>query len=279
MTKNPFLFISIASILFACKKESVSTPDPTASFSVVQYNGFSVRYGDTVFIIGTHDALVLHNQSQHADSIAWHLGNGRFSSANDVQLTYDSAGTFQVSLTAYGKNGQSDRSPALPIVVKDRLLKGFSINNVDINKFSPSQNGLPVFSRINIWMELKLSRSQNDAFTANGDILAPVIYQSPVFTNIDSGFHASLTFTIPQTDKIPIDYPVNNSSYYAGGRGLIINLYGQDNTGTYLLSSSAWSGIGISASNGSNPAKVSSYDLLTPVAGSPTSVTLHCAFQ
>lgn len=272
-----FLLASFSFFLFSCKKGEDSAPVPKASFSVGEYGGLGETYTDTAFIIGTHDALVLHSLSQNADSIFWNLGNGSVSADKDVLLTYDSTGTFQVTLTAYGKTGHMDVSHALPIVVKERLLKSYSVNNLDINKFAPSQNGLPVFSKINIWMEIKLSRSVNDPYTSNGDILAPIIYKSPVFKNIDSSFHSSLSFNIPASDRVLIDCPVNNSDYYAGGRGLLINLYGQDNTGTYLLSSSAWSGI--SVSNGGNPARVTNYDLQTPVAGSPTSVTLHCEFQ
>ena len=274
----PVLILVFSTFLYSCKKDALPGPNPQSDFSVSEYGGFGITYTDTAFIIGTHDALMLHNLSANSDSISWNFGDGRISTDNDALLTYDSAGIFQVVLTAYGKNGQTSIS-SIPVTVKERVLKSFSIDNLDINKFAPSQNDLPTFTTIDLWMEIKLSRSSADLFTSNGDIMAPVVYKSPFFTNIDSSFHSSINFTIPETNKALVFSPVSNSDYYSGGRGLIINLYGQDPTGTYLLSSSAWSGIGISLSNGGNPAMVKSYDLKTYVAGSPTTIVLNCQFQ
>ncbi len=277
--KSLLLLLSVFSIfLFSCNKDSSHTPAPEASFSVGEYGGMNVNYTDTAFIIGTHDALVLRSTSKNSDSVIWNFGNGKISNELNTVLSYDMGGQYRVTLTAYGKHGQKSTS-SIPVTVKDRFLKSFSINNLDINKFSPSQNGLPVFSKVDIWLEIKLSRSSTDVYSDNGDILAPVVYKSPVFPDISSDFRSSINYIIPVSEKISVDCPVNNLNFFSGGRGLIINLYGKDPSGTYLLSSSAWSGTGISVSNGGNPAKVKNYDLNTPVAGSPTSVALHCEFN
>lgn len=258
-----------ASLLFSCTKNSISLAKPQADFYFGQY--------DTAAVIGTHDKLYAHNRSVGYDSLTWTDGNGKTYRGDLASLTYDVPGDYKVSLTAYNKSGTTTISRSVKVM--ERVLKSFSINNVYINRFALAQNGLPLFSKINMWLEVKFSHSNEDAYTSNGDILAPVVYQSPVFTNIDSSFHSSLNFTLNGPDKVVIKAPVNNSDFTSVGRGILINLYGQDNSGTYLLASSAWSGIGIHILNGGNPAHSSEFGLQTLVAGSPTSVVLNCQYQ
>lgn len=75
----------------------------------------------------------------------------------------------------------------------------------------------------------------------------PIIYQSPVFENIDSSFHSSIKYTLPSTLKVvlssPLMYP---DGIHRKGLGLMLNLYGKDKSGTYLLASSRWSGVSFS---------------------------------
>jgi hypothetical protein len=113
-----------------------------------------------------------------------------------------------------------------------------------LNSIYNAQNGLPVFKKADIWVEIKFSQSWNDLFSSNGDINAPLVYKTPVFYNVDTSLQTPLIVNVPE--KVLIKTPVFN--YDFGGRGTIINLYVKDNTGTYLLLSSAWSGIGISCS-------------------------------
>jgi PKD repeat protein len=265
-------------LISSCKKNTVPTANPQSGFFVSVTPNFIVTDRDTSYTIGTHDVLVLSNKSTNANSIKWSFGDGRTSTDNDAFISYDNPGIYKAKLTTYGENGKTNTSPTLTITVVDRVLKGFSIDRLDINKFAPSQVGLPVFTTLNLWMELKLSRSAF-TLTANGDIQAPVIYKSAVFANIDSSFHSSLSFTIPPTEKVLINYPVNNDDYYSGGRGLIISLYGQDASGTYLLSSNPWSMITTWVSKAGNPEWTKTYDVVTDVGGSPTTITLHCGFQ
>ena len=266
----------IALSFVSCKKDSDPLLKPKADFSIGEYGGFNQSYADTAFIIGTHDALVLRNQSTNANAIIWNFGNGKTVTDNNPLLTYDSAGNYNVSLTAYNKNGTVSMT-SKNIIVMERVLKSFSINNLEINKFAPSQNGLPIFTKINLWLEVKFSHSTSDTYTSNGDILAAVVYKSPVFTNIDSSFHSSINFALGGTEKVIINSPVNNYDYTSTGRGIIINLYGQDNSGTYLLSSSSWTGIQVL--NSGNPAHSKNFGLLTFVAGSPTNVVLDCEYK
>src|SRR3954471_15848382 len=188
MKKHFAIIISIIIFQYSCKKDTASPEHPTAVFSIGgQSGGFNITYTDTSFIIGTHDALVLTSQSTNADSITWNFGNGKKSNSKNTLLTYDSAGNYNVILTAYNKNGTQSLA-SKKVTVMERVLKGISINNLDLNKFSPGQNGLPIFTKLNLWLEIKFSQSSTDATTSNGDILAPVVFKSPVFSNIDSSF-------------------------------------------------------------------------------------------
>lgn len=109
-----------------------------------------------------------------------------------------------------------------------------------MNNFVPNPSGLPIFSKVDLWLEIKYSQ-KGDSITSNGEILAPVIYKSPVFTDIDSSFHSSLTYTLAETDKVVISCPVNGSYIYSDtGRGTIVSLYARDNCGTYLIATSGW---------------------------------------
>ena len=125
--------ILFASIVFvSCKKDHALLKKPHAMMSVSAYGGFGTTYLDTAFIIGTHDALVLHNISENADSINWNLGNGVSTNQHDVLLTYDKPGKYTVVLTAFNKDGIKSQA-FKNFTVKERILKSFSINNININ--------------------------------------------------------------------------------------------------------------------------------------------------
>jgi len=274
------ILTALATVLLfiSCTKHSISVK-PQARF----FFGDT----DTTAIIGTHDELHLYSYSIAADSVNWNLGNGKIMRGDLVIFSYDSAGTYKVSLTAYGKNGITS-TVSRTVTVKERVLKSFSINDLHINKFALSQNGLPVFTNFNLWLQVKFSHSNTDTFTSNGDMLVPVVYSSPVFANIDSSFHSSINFTLNSTDKVVIPFPINNVYYQNVGRGLLINLYGQDNSGTYLLASSGWTGRGNVVVwygpgnvvlNYGNPALSSHYALTTYAPGSLTQVVLNCEYE
>jgi len=275
MKRLIFFSILITIFEFSCKKDTTQLMQAKADFSVGgQLGGLVITYTDSSFIIGTHDALVLMNQSTNADSIIWNFGNGKTANNNNALLSYDSAGNYIVSLTAFNKNGTKSVT-SKKVIAMERVVKRLSINNLQLNRFAPSQNGLPTFSKVNLWLEIKFSQTWTDSITPTGDILAPVIYKSPAFTNIDSSLHSSLTFTLP--NKVIINYPVNNYDYTSKGRGTIVNLYAQDNSGTYLLASSWWGGLQIS--NGGNPASSKNFGLQFYVPGSTNVISLDCLYQ
>lgn len=259
----PLLFVMCQ---MSCKKDTLAIK-ANADFSI------------GVQVLGTHDDISLLSESTNADSIRWDLGNGKTFNKKDTMVSFDSAGIYAITLTAFNKNG-SKSSISRKITVKERVIKSISINHLQLNAFAPSQNGLPIFAKADLWIEIKYSQSWDPA-TPNGDILAPVIYQSPLFANVDSAMHSSLIYNLPSVNKVIINYPVWNSTYPiypAKGRGTIVNLYAQNNAGTFLLASSLWGGLQI-VSGGGDPAFSDNFSLGMTVPRSSNEIKLDCVYQ
>lgn len=269
-------------LLFGCKKSNVdTTPPPTANFRAVSAFQSTISSINAPLVIGTYDTVILINSSLNADSVVWNVGGKKVSTSNTAGITFYSAGSYTITLTAISKSGKQNIA-SVNVVAKDRVLKNLSIDKLYVNSFSPSQNGLPVFTKLDLWLVLKHSISSTDTMTSNGDVEAPIIYQSPVFENIDSSFHSSIKYTLPSTLKVvlssPLMYP---DGIHRKGLGLMLNLYGKDKSGTYLLASSRWSGVSFSMTDltGGNPTLSNSFGLVTYAAGSPTSMTLNFLYQ
>ncbi|MEA3425871.1 MAG: hypothetical protein U9R46_06460 [Bacteroidota bacterium] len=273
--------LSTLVLLFGCKKNVDTSPPPTAYFSAKSAFHSTISSIGTTLVIGTYDTVILVNNSLNADSIIWNCGNKIISTNNTAGIKFDSAGTYTITLTAISKSGKKNIA-SLNVIAKERVLKNFSIDKLALNSFSPSQNGLPVFTKLDLWIVLKNSISSSNIITSNGDFDVPIIYQSPVFQNIDSAFHSSIKYSIPSTLKVALNCPIMYpDGIQSKGLGLILNLYGKDQSGTYLLASSRWNGVGFMMTDltGGNPSLSNSFGLITPVAGSPTSITLNFLYQ
>ena len=270
------LFLFAPLILASCKKNN--TIQPTAVFTVSgQSGGVTVIFTDSAHIFGTHDLILLTNTSQNADSVHWDFGNGQSSGVPNTSVSYDNAGVFTITLTAINKDGARSVT-SRKVTVMERVLKDFSIDFLYLNKFVIQQPGLPVFTKLDIWLVVKFSDSIADPVSPDGDIAAPVVFQSPAFANLDSGFHSALHFAVPSGQKVIINTPVNNPKYTSVGKGVIAELYGQDGTGTYLLSSSAWTALQL-LSGGGDPAYSKTFTLGYYGSGGTNLVTLDCVYQ
>src|SRR6266851_3032481 len=103
MKKNQHLIVILGLLAFGCQKKMER---PVAGFSFGQpIGGLSLTLTDTVFVIGTNDALIASNTSLNADSVRWDLGDGAISSSDRVILAYQHPGVYKVTLTAYNKGG------------------------------------------------------------------------------------------------------------------------------------------------------------------------------
>ncbi len=271
-----FLFLPALCILVSCKKSNIILPK--AAFSVGgPAGGFTVTLTDSVLIIGTHDGLLLMSNSQNADSVHWDFGNGVTSSAANTPVSYENPGVYMITLTAINKDGAKSVA-ARKVTVMERVLKDFSIDFIYLNKFVVQQPGLPLFTKLNLWLVIKFSSSSSDPVGPDGDITAPVVFQSPAFANLDSSYHSTVHFAVPAGQKVIINTPVNNPEYTSKGKGVIAELYGQDGTGTYLLSSSAWTALQL-LSGGGDPAYSKTFTLGYYGSGGTNLVTLDCVYQ
>lgn len=281
MKRFLLIMFLISSILFSCRKNVTSTGKPEAKFSIGIVGEGSLTFGgygdSSFFIMGTHDTYNLINQSTNADSVLWDFGNGKTSNSLNPIFPSDSAGNFQVTLTAFNKNG-SKSTASKKITVLERVLKSISINNLGLNNFTPNQAALPIFSKVDLWFEIKYSQKA-DPIASNGEILAPVIFKSPVFTDVDSSFHSSLTYTLPETDKVIINCPVNGFYIYPDtGRGTIVSLYAKDNSGTYLIATNGWGGLQFFEGN-TNPLFSKNYTIGFNVPLSTNAIRLNLAYE
>lgn len=239
----------------ACKKDSSSLITPIADFTID---------GDTShsFTIGPYDQYSLINNSSNADSFIWDLGNGTTSKDKEIVLTYPKSGTYKVTLTAINRDGnKSVLSKSIKVV--NPILKQVVIKSLNWNSGWGRPSSWPTFTKANVWVEIvKAEPNQDYPVLGNGSFDAPVIYKSRIASNIDSSA-VPILFDIPQ--KIVLDIPTLTLSYGYKGRGYGFNLYVQDSTGTYLLSSNFWSGVG-STYRGSIPNNT--FTIATGVLGS-----------
>ena len=219
-------------LLGACKKETTLQP-PSAAFTVA---------GDTTggtITMGTYDQYALSNASTNAVAWHWDFGNDSSSNAQNPVLSYPLSGSYTLTLTA--KNGDSAaRTVTRSVKVLDRFMK-----QVQITGFNPDY--MPVghsLAHARLWAVIRLGQagvSYPIPNTDNQSLNTPIIYQTPVVT-ADS-MQLPYTFTIP--GNIKVDFPAllnynigNPSASGLSNVGYGLELYAQDSTGTYLLSSS-----------------------------------------
>jgi PKD repeat protein len=215
----------------ACNKGSdVNLPKPTAGFSV---NGYTV---DSVITIGTYDQDLLINTSGNATSYLWNFGNDSTSTAVSPVLWYPKSGTYTLTLTALNEAG-AKASFSMKVKVLDRVMQQVSITGL--------LAALPIphsLMHAKVWAVIKLG--QNGVTyplptTAGQSLNAPVIYQTPVIPDFDST-RIPYTFSIP--GKMIVNFPALATLSEQGlgytGVGYGLEIYAQDATGTYLVSTS-----------------------------------------
>lgn len=233
MNRALFFLILVVLSISACKKDSSSPITPIARFTFDGDTSHSLT-------IGPYDQYSLINASTNSDSFIWDLGNGNTSKDKETVLSYPKSGTYTVTLTSINRNGnKSVASKSVKVV--DPILKQVVIKTLNWNSGWGRPTTWPKFTKANVWVEIvKAEPNQDYPVLSNGTFDAPVIYKSRVASNVDSSV-APLIFDIPQ--KIVIDIPTLTLKYGYRGRGYGFNLYVQDATGTYLLSSNFWSGV------------------------------------
>jgi PKD repeat protein len=228
--------------------------------------------------IGTYYTLHPIDHSSNAASVVWDFGNGTTSTDKYPKGTYTTSGNYELTLTAIGHSGTRDVIKK-NVIVKEGILKSIQLDNIYLNTYQAGQGGditFPVFSKLDLWVELKFSQGPPQ-WTANHDIIAPTIFKSPVFAGVDSTLQSPLTYYLPQSSNLVVNWPANDDEAYQGGQGLVACMYGTDGTNTYLLFSSSWAGFTFLGAT--NPSFTDSFKAIVGPGGSPTRLNLNIAFQ
>jgi hypothetical protein len=163
----------------------------------------------------------------------------------------------------------------------ERLIRKLTLTNLYLNKF---YIGTHTFAKADLWIDVKYDRTgEPNAALPDGSLNIPILYQSPVFSNVDSGFHGTLSYDLPLNPKVVISYPVRNDTYPtfpANTHGTVVELWAKDNTGTYLLGTSWAVGLHL-LSGGGNPALSNTFDLgySVPDGVLANQVKLDCVYQ
>lgn len=236
MKRNLTLLLITVLFFSACKKDKEQIAEPIADFSFA---------GDTAhsIVFGPYNSCTLVNNSTNADTYVWDLGNGVTSTQKDFAMIYDAPGKYKISLTAINSNGKKSTA-VKQVTILTPIIKNVVIDMLGWNSGWGRPVEWPVFKRANVWVEiLKGESGKSYPVLSNGSFDAPVVFKSDV-VNVDSA-SAPVTFNLSENTILDIAALNGAGGYQGAGYGF--NVYAQDASGTYLLSSSYWSG-GISIS-------------------------------
>lgn len=237
MLKNRTTLIFTVFILSiaSCKKDRQVAPAPIADFTMVGDTASSLT-----FFANAQFKLI--NNSVNADSFLWDFGNGITSTKKDTQFSYTRTGTYIVTLIAKNladKKSESSKS----IKVVEPVLKRVIIQTLNWNPVIGVGGSYIKADKANIWVEIQQGPPNDLNYTTGsyGLFNMPVIYRSPVATGVDST-RVPIEFAV--SSKTVIDFATLEDCCGYRGLGFVLNLFAQDATGTYLLYSTNWSGVG-----------------------------------
>lgn len=221
----------LAVTLFSCHKEAMVII-PTADFSF---------RGDTssVLRMATYDTCTLFSNSVNADSSYWDMGNGVTTKGNKAIVTYDSSGTYHVTLTVKSSDGHI-ASQIKTIKVLDRVLKKIVLSRVYWDTIPGSNlnfnEGWPTTSTADLFVQIQHYRSGDSAVPRSGLLPnSPILYKSPIASNVSS--NSTQRIEIPITERVVIDKKM------IADWSLVISLLAIDKNGTkYCIQTSQASG-------------------------------------
>ncbi|HEX2921040.1 MAG TPA: PKD domain-containing protein [Bacteroidales bacterium] len=161
MKKILYFVLVVSLVLFSCKRK----PDPKAQF-IVESGSFTVG-----------QELYFENQSTDAVSYEWDFGDGYGSDEANPFHIYDSNGTFRVTLTATGENGEES------VAELDVTIKVPTLLVIDVVEWSDNPDDYNTIPGV----EVRLYESLLDWRAANDNWLLLGItdtYGSSVFSNL-----------------------------------------------------------------------------------------------
>ena len=224
--KRILFTLAIAIIFSSCHKEN-NTPKPTAGFSFTRSTADEIS-------IGTNDTVSVWSKATNAASIDWDLGDGQKASESRVVVSYPKAGVYTITFTAKASNGTAVTTTK-KVTVRDRVMKNIVINNIFWNNTDAmyAEAGWPHTDKADIYIKIQLLAANQfpaGSFTPN----APVVYTSPVLTNIDKVTNMPLVINV--SGKVALDRDLLLNRRY------LISLIAKNNAGEYVLVNNWYSG-------------------------------------
>ena len=116
------------------------------------------------------------NESENAVSFEWNFGDGYSSNEREPVYTYNSTGTFEVTLTAKGEEGDKDEA-SLTIEILIPTLLVVEVRDIDDERFVISNASVLLYESLTDWEANDPSKSIYEGFTNDNGIT--------VFTNLD----------------------------------------------------------------------------------------------
>lgn len=110
-------FVLVILYLTGCKDEDPKLPLPTVDFSTEPE------------FLEVGKPVKFNNLTTNASSYQWNFGDGQTSTQISPSITYEESGTYQVTLTAFTDDNQSD-SLSRSITVGERVMIGIVINSI-----------------------------------------------------------------------------------------------------------------------------------------------------
>jgi PKD repeat protein len=225
------LSLVLAGLAGCQQAPSPSQPGPVAKFAFVGTTADELT-------VATYDKVYLTDQSVNAVQYRWEYGNDSVRTTSSPSFYYAKPGTYTLTLTVQNASKQT-ATVSKKVRVLERVVKQVAI--VDLS----DRVGSPQHQLINptYWAVIRVGENGVKYPTqsiANPSFNAPIVYESPKVSGLTL---ASLPYTFTLPSKLVVDYPA--LSYYPfgtklgySGVGYGLELYGQDATGTYLLSTS-----------------------------------------
>lgn len=196
--KTTLLFLlPVIAIMTACGPDALA---PVANFTFRDQT-------QSTFAMGTYDTCTLFNQSLHTHAVHWDLGDGRSSDDPKLLLSYDQSGTYKVTLTATGDDGQVS-TVSKTVTIKDRVLRSIQISSVYWKE--ENTNGWPTSSKADIFLQIQ---KYTDTEMTEGYLCAtcPVLYTSSVVHDVAS--HTTTPITIQVPERVVIDKKLINFAF------------------------------------------------------------------
>lgn len=226
-----FLGLALAGLAGCQQAPSPSQPGPVAKFA------FAGTTADEL-TVATYDNVYLTDQSVNAVNYRWEYGNDSVRTTSNPSFYYTKPGTYTLTLTVQNASKQT-ATISKKVRVLERVIKQVVV--VDL----ADRVGSPQHQLVNptYWAVIRVGENRVKypmQSITNPSFDAPVVYESPKVAGLTP---ASLPYTFTVPTKLLVDFPA--FAYYLSGTklgytgvGYGLELYGQDATGTYLLSTS-----------------------------------------